>query len=76
MTPRIRIAHLGPRAAGIERKAAVRETAERMVGVIGAAGGRVEGMHEVASAAQAAHAGETISELLARDRIVAFADCS
>ena len=39
-----------------------------MVGAIGAVGGRVEGVHEVASAAQAAHAGETISELLARDR--------
>ena len=62
------LAHLGPRSAGIERKAAVRETAERMVGAISAVGGRVEDVREVASAAQAAHAGETISELLAHDR--------
>ena len=62
------LAHLGPQAAGIERMAARCETVERLAAGIRETGGQVDDLHELASAAQAAHGGETISELLARDR--------
>ena len=62
------LAHLGPQAAGIERTSAQRETAKRLAAAIRETGGQVDDVRELASAAQAAHAGETISELLVRDR--------
>ena len=62
------LAHLGPQASGIERMAARCETVERLAAGIRETGGEVDDLRELASAAQAAHGGETITELLARDR--------
>ena len=61
------LAHLGPQAAGIERTAAHRETTDRLVGAIRAAGGEVSDARELSSVAHAAHAGESVTDLVMRE---------
>ena len=61
------LAHLGPQAAGIERTAAHRETTDRLVGAIRDAGGEVSDARELSSVAHAAHAGESVTDLVMRE---------
>ena len=62
------LGHLGPRAAGVEREAMEAATARAMGGAIMKVGGQVDELRDLAIAVREEHIGETVSEMLARER--------